>query len=122
MLCPLCQTEYPSGAAECRACRVALVAGSEAPGAARVELWSGADRRKFDELLAALDAADLPNYGEERTSGDSGEGFRFVPERPGFECAVWVLGKDAKRAEAILQTVEQAEEAKDPGVDEGGGK
>src|SRR5262245_18635715 len=122
MHCPLCQSEYPAGVSQCEGCRVALVEASHGAGAERVELWSGEDRRRFDELLAALEAADIPSYGEERPSGGGGAGFRVVPERPGLECAVWVLDRDARRAEEVVQALEQAEQARDPDVEEGGGK
>jgi len=122
MLCPLCQTEYPAGAAECDGCGVALVATSEAAAAARVELWSGEDRRRIEKLLAALEAAEIPSYCAESAAGAMATGFRIVPEAPRLGCAVWVLRKDAQRAEEIIQRIEQAEEAESPDVEEGGGK
>src|SRR5215467_7220939 len=121
MLCPLCYAEYPSGATQCESCRAPLVGGREAAEAERMELWSGEDRQRFDDLLAALERANIASYGEER-SEHSANRFRLVPMHPGLLGAVWVLRKDAERAEEIFREVEQAEEARDPDADEGGGK
>ena len=121
MFCPLCQTEFQGGAAECSECHLPLVATLEEAAANRMELWSGEDHQRMDHLLTALDSAGIPSHYQERMlTSTPGRDYSIV--RPRLELAVFVLVQDAEPAEQILLQLERAEQDDDFCGEEGQGR
>jgi hypothetical protein len=65
MFCPLCQSEFREGFAECSDCQVALVPTSAEASAAGIVLWKGDRQKELDRVLAALDDAKIPSHYKE---------------------------------------------------------
>ena len=87
-----------------------------------VELWSGEGQQRVDRLLAALDEAQIPSHFKERVSPALPVRLScsIVPVRPRFEFVIWVLRRDAPRAEEVFRRVELAEQAEGDDVEESG--
>ena len=63
MYCPLCKAEYRAGFDRCSDCHVGLVATRELSEAAKVVLvWEGSNNSLFNDIVAALGDANVPNY------------------------------------------------------------
>ena len=68
-----------------------------------VSVWQGDSERELDAVLDALAAESIPYHYREGLSPVSKLVFSKVPLRPRFETEVWVLRKDAARAEALIR-------------------
>jgi|SRR6516164_3045883 hypothetical protein len=71
MYCPLCKAEYRDGFDQCADCLARLVTQEDAADAKVVLLWKGTNNSKFDDIVSALRAADIPNYAHSSARADS---------------------------------------------------
>jgi len=103
MFCPLCQSEYREGYAECSDCHIDLVERFEDAQFAAVRLWEGEQQRVFDAILTALADESIPSHWKETAR----PAYRRLALRPlfgwgaikeSFHYEVWVLRSDADRA------------------------
>lgn len=60
--CPLCKTEYRPGFDRCSDCLIKLCSREEADATKVSLLWEGASISKFNEVVAALQAAKIPSH------------------------------------------------------------
>jgi hypothetical protein len=111
MFCPLCRAEYRDGFSSCGDCHIPLVATLAEAQAKSTKLWKGEDSRRLDELLSALDAADIPRYYKEELSPVPRiKIFRPAPVRPVTTFELWVLNADLARAETAIRQQEAHED------------
>jgi hypothetical protein len=82
--CPLRKAEYRSGFDRCSDCLAALVDSREEADAAKVNLlWEGISVSKFNEIVAGLRDANVPNYSRSGADPESAGSstFRFTLAR-----------------------------------------
>src|SRR5262249_3033105 len=88
MYCPLCKAQYRSGFVECSDCRAALVGTkSQARNAEVTSLWHGKDKRQFEDVLSALQEANIPLRFREH-----------VKVRPSLQAAVFGIHLTRKQS------------------------
>ncbi len=103
MFCPLCNAEYRPGFTQCGDCKLPLVRSVEEARSQNVSVWKGDGERELDAVLDALAAEAIPYHYREGLRPIPKLVFSNVPVRPRFETEVWVLRKDATRAEELIQ-------------------
>jgi hypothetical protein len=81
MYCPLCKAEYRDGFNRCSDCFTRLVTREEADAAKVVLLWKGTSVSKFDEIVAALRNANIPNRSRSGANPDSFYDTRSIIDR-----------------------------------------
>jgi hypothetical protein len=71
MYCPLCKAEYRTGFDRCSDCLVGLVPTREQAEATNVVLlWKGVSQSKFNDIVAALRDANVPNLAKSGVSAE----------------------------------------------------
>ena len=101
MFCPLCQSEFREGFAECSDCHVELVPSRAQATVAGVRLWKGDRQKDLDRILGALDRDQIPSHFREIVNYNwriEIFGIPIGPRRSTFEYEVWVFRKDLERA------------------------
>lgn len=106
--CPICKAEYRTGFARCCHCSALLVGSSSEADAERVVLlWEGLSRQKFEALVGALHAANIPNRGN--CGADTGaaylRGSRLLKGTKKTSWQVSVLEADYERARNIARSL-----------------
>lgn len=70
MYCPLCKAEYRDWFNNCSDCLTQLVTREEAESTRVVLLWHGTNLARFDEIVAALRDAGIPNLSRSRAKSE----------------------------------------------------
>jgi hypothetical protein len=71
MYCPLCKAEYRTGFDKCSDCHTGLVPTREQADAMQVvRLWKGTSQSKFNDIVAALQDANVPNLAKSGVSAE----------------------------------------------------
>lgn len=108
MCCPLCQTEYRDGIAECSDCHVALMGGAGQARAASTRLGKALAQRALDSMLASLGGQNIPSHCKEIVNLRPQITFFGIPIRPmrsTFEYEVWVFCSDLENARRAIQNI-----------------
>lgn len=104
MYCPLCKAEYRDGFYQCSDCLAGLVTQEEAESAKVMLIWHGTNVAKFDEIVAALRDAGVPNLARSGARADEYKpGFRIQLKQMSWEISV--LDSDSSKSEALLRDV-----------------
>jgi hypothetical protein len=115
MFCPLCKSEYRTGFTECSDCHSKLVATeSEANYQTATTLWKGFEKSRFEDLLSALQYANIPHRFAEHLK------YRHQSHSD-YEYEVRILLSDNERAQKILGQMEEQEKVNDVDFGNDGG-
>src|SRR5216684_6721319 len=81
MYCPLCKAEYRTGFDRCSDCLAGLVPTREQAETANVVLlWEGTSQSKFNDIVAALRDADVPNLARSGARAERGQSaWAYIP-------------------------------------------
>jgi hypothetical protein len=112
MYCPLCKAEYRQGFNRCSDCLTELVHTSEEAEAVSVKLlWKGASLSKFDEIVATLRDANIPNHSRSSANSESAPVLFRASVRSAVELTkqmgwqVFVLETDYSKALATIENL-----------------
>jgi hypothetical protein len=82
MYCPLCKAEYRDGFHQCSDCLAILVSKEEALATNVALLWKGTSNHKFDDIVAALREANIPNYSRSSAKAERKEPLSLAERLP----------------------------------------
>jgi hypothetical protein len=106
MYCPLCKAEYRDGFDQCSDCRAKLLTREEAEAAKVALLWKGTSAAKFDEIVAALRDANIPNHSRSGARSEEYKPFfrisAFLQLRKQMSWEVSVLESDFVKARELV--------------------
>jgi hypothetical protein len=113
MYCPLCKAEYRAGFERCSDCKLNLVPTYEEAQATKVvQLWEGMWVSQFNEIVGALDDANIPNHTESSGTTPKSERRFYITlgglprGRDPYKNMAWrvfVLESDRVAAKAIIE-------------------
>jgi hypothetical protein len=106
MFCPLCLGEYRRGFVECTDCRVTLKTTRAVARAARATLWKDDQKQLLEQILMALEEAEIPvhhRYLVDIVSPVKVLGIALGKNRSTSEYQIWVLKSDLQKARHAIE-------------------